>query len=98
MSLASDELLSKCLHGKTQNNNEFISNIIWNRYPKPFMLAKRRSMGVASAVISFNDGNGGILDAMKNYGLEVGDCCTDFCVQRDASSIKEMERKSCDSA
>ena len=42
MSLASDELLSKCLHGKTQNNNAFISNIIWNRYPKPFMLAKRR--------------------------------------------------------
>ena len=67
--------------------------------PKAVYVGKTTlSMGVASAVISFNDGNGGILDAMKNYGLEVGDCCTDFCVQRDASSIKEMERKSCDSA
>ena len=41
--------------------------------------------GVASAVISFNDGNSGILDAMKNYGLEVGDCCTNFYVQRDVA-------------
>ena len=65
---------------------------------EPLPKAVYVSKTTLSAVISFNDGNGGILDAMKNYGLEVGDCSTDFCVQRDASSIKEMELKSCDSA
>ena len=29
--LSSEELLKKCLHGKTQNNNETLNNIIWTR-------------------------------------------------------------------
>ena len=32
--LSSDELLSKCLDGKTQNQNESINGTIWNRIPK----------------------------------------------------------------
>ena len=31
MSLASAELLAKCLHGKTQNNNESLNGVIWKR-------------------------------------------------------------------
>ena len=34
MDLSNDELLKKCLHGKTQNNNESINNVIWKRCPK----------------------------------------------------------------
>ena len=33
MSLSYDELLAKCLHGKTQNN-ESINNILWKVCPK----------------------------------------------------------------
>ena len=52
--------------------------------------------GVAPAVISFNDGACGILYIMKEYGLEVGKYCSDFCVPRDTKRIKEMDRKSSD--
>ena len=34
MELLSDELLSKCLHGKTQNQNESFNATIWERLPK----------------------------------------------------------------
>ena len=59
MSLASDDLLAKCIHGK--NNNESVSNIIWKRCPKDVYVGKTTlSMGVASAVISFNNGTRGL--------------------------------------
>jgi hypothetical protein len=32
--LSSNELLSKCLDGETQNQNESINGMIWNRIPK----------------------------------------------------------------
>ena len=40
--LASDELLSKCLHGGTQNNNESFHHIIWNLCPKEVFVGRRR--------------------------------------------------------
>ena len=36
--LSSDDLLSKCLHGKTQNQNEAFNKIIWERVPKTNVL------------------------------------------------------------
>ena len=33
-SLSSDDLLSKCLHGLTQNANEALNKIIWQKFPK----------------------------------------------------------------
>ena len=32
--LSSDDLLVKCLNGKTQNQNESLNGMIWNRLPK----------------------------------------------------------------
>ena len=32
--LIEDELLEKCMHGKTQNANEALNTIIWSRVPK----------------------------------------------------------------
>ena len=54
------------------------------------------TMGVTSAVISFNDDACDILNIMKEYGLEVGKYCSDFCVSHDIKRIKEMDRKSSD--
>ena len=58
---------------RPQNNNESINNIIWNRCLKAVYVGKTTlsmgggggGRGVASAVISFNDGNCGILDVIK---------------------------------
>ena len=34
LDLSNETLLSKCLHGKTQNTNESINNIVWTKCPK----------------------------------------------------------------
>ena len=50
--LSSDDLLSKCLHGKTQNANEALNNIIWQKCPKNvFVKRDVLEVGVKSAVI-----------------------------------------------
>ena len=60
MKLSSDELLSKCLRGKTRNNNESLI-IIWKRCPKDICVGRTTlTMGATFAVISFNDGACGI--------------------------------------
>ena len=66
MKLSSDELLSKCLHAKTQNNNESLNGNIWKRCPTDIYVGRTTpTMGVAAAVISFNDGVCGISNIMK---------------------------------
>ena len=39
--LSNDDLLLKCVHGLTRNNNESINNVIWKRVPKTFMLDRK---------------------------------------------------------
>ncbi|GFW27354.1 uncharacterized protein TNCV_2832541 [Trichonephila clavipes] len=34
LELCTKELLTKCLHGKTQNSNECLNGVIWHRVPK----------------------------------------------------------------
>lgn len=38
--LADETLLRKCLHGKTQNNNECLNKMIWDRCSKEFFVEK----------------------------------------------------------
>ena len=53
--LSSNELLSKCLDGKTQNQNESINGMIWNRIPKNvFVKFDVLKLGVYEAVANFN--------------------------------------------
>ena len=55
--LANIELLKKCLHGRTQNPNESVNNVIWNRLPKTvFVGNKTLHFGAYEAIASFNDG------------------------------------------
>ena len=41
LALRSDDLLSRCLDGATQNPNEALNQIIWKKCPKTFLLLKR---------------------------------------------------------
>lgn len=53
--LRDDTLLSKCLHGKTQNVNESLNGIIWTRCPKRVYVTKKTlEICVSSAVLEFN--------------------------------------------
>ena len=99
MNLSSDELLAKCLHGKTQNNNESLNGIIWKRCPKDVYVGRTTlGMGIYSAIIDFNVGAKGLLKVMDEYGLVEGDFCAIFVASRDMNRIKEMNRKSSDCA
>ena len=55
--LSTDNLLRKCLHGKTQNQNEAFNGTIWNRIPKTrFVKFKVFELAVFDAVSHFNIG------------------------------------------
>ena len=55
--LSKDELLLKCLHGKTQNQNESFNAMIWDRVPKTRYVARLQlELGVYDAVANFNVG------------------------------------------
>ena len=68
--LQDDQLLSKCLHGKTQNLNDTLNAIIWSRVPKnTFVSRETVEIGIYSAVIHFHDGSKGILDFLTEFSL-----------------------------
>ena len=55
--LSSDTLLTKCLHGKTQNHNESFNGMVWNRIPKTTYLSYQQlEFGIYDAVANFNIG------------------------------------------
>ena len=55
--ISAPELLEKCLHGRTQNNNEALNSFIWKRLPKDiFVGAYLLEMGVCSSILNLNSG------------------------------------------
>uniref|UniRef100_A0A0B7BM13 Uncharacterized protein n=1 Tax=Arion vulgaris TaxID=1028688 RepID=A0A0B7BM13_9EUPU len=38
--LVDENLLRKCIHGKTQNTNECLNKLIWDRCPKEYFVEK----------------------------------------------------------
>ena len=71
--LAKDELLEKCLHGKTQNANESLNSLIWQRCPKTYF-AGRKSVEIAAAstIVHFNDGPLAIDNVLSRLGVSRG--------------------------
>lgn len=57
VSLSDDNLFNKCSHEKTRNINEPLNGFIWRRSPKDVLVGRvTLELGVASAIIAFNDG------------------------------------------
>ena len=50
-------------------------------------------MGVASAVISFNDRNCDILNVFSNAGMQAGYFTKMFCLKKYESRIQRMDKK-----
>ena len=66
VSLSDDNLLQKCLHGKTQNNNESLNGLIWKRCSKDVFVGRvTLELSITSAVIAFNDGLSGIIEVFN---------------------------------
>ena len=71
--LSKDDLLLKRVHGLTQNNNESTNKVIRKRVPKDIHVGwEALEMGVASAVINYNNGLNGLSDVYNELSMEVG--------------------------
>ena len=94
--LMEDELLEKCMHGKTQNANEALNAIIWSRVPKSTFVGRETiEMGTYSAVIHFNNGRNGILGILEYFGL-TGIVLHQIPKKLDISREKCMTKKATD--
>ena len=92
--LSAPELLEKCLHGKTQNNNEGLNSFIWKRLPKNIYVdAYLLEMGVCSSILNFNSGSYRMLQILKLLGLTPGFYTELFCDKKDTTRIIKMKRK-----
>ena len=85
--LSSEDLLRKCLHGNTQNNNEGLIAFIWKRLPKDIFVGRHvLQMAVCSAVLHFNSGAERMvwmmrmMDILKRLDLNVGNFTKQFCL------------------
>ena len=71
--LADSDLLCKCLHGQTRNNNESINNVIWKYCPKEVFVSRPAVSDAAHfAVAVFNDGNDAFVKLFEQLGLSGG--------------------------
>ena len=94
--LSKPVFLQKCLHGKTQNNNECLNGVVWKRLPKDvFVGGNTLELGNSSAVKNVNDGATGFANrVMKDLCLVDGQFTSKFCEKAYIDSVKECDRKS----
>ena len=97
ISLSDEELLKKCLHGKTENNNESLNGVIWKKCPKDVFVGRATlEIGVASAVINFNDDSSEVLNVLNSLKIEPGKITTELYGKRDSEHVTEIDLKSSD--
>lgn len=91
--LSDKSLLSKCTHGKTQNPNESLNNVIWARVPKTNFVGYRTlKIGVLDAVITFNDGSMGRAKVLKEMGITPGFNAIAGFHRADIFRVKKAEK------
>lgn len=78
--LSKDTLLSKCLHGRTQNANECYNAMIWERVPKStYVSLSLFRLGVFDAVANFNIGRKASVLVFEKLSMIPGRYCTKGC-------------------
>lgn len=92
--LAKPELLAKCLHGKTQNPNESLNGLIWDRCPK-VKFAGRETVEAATydAISYFNDGNLSKKLVLNKLGITAGYWCEGSLREMDAARIFQCDNR-----
>ena len=81
LDLVNPNELQKCLHGKTQNQNESYNGMIWSRAPKFRYCARDKlEFAVYESAANFNDGRQASLDILKELNIEPGYYTTAACI------------------
>ena len=69
--LSKDDLLSICLHGRTQNANEAFNPVVWEKCPKSVYAGRSTvELGVCAAVLCYNEGAEGVVNVLDNLGIK----------------------------
>lgn len=95
----SDDLLSRCVLGATQNQNESFNGLIWNRCSKTdFSSPASVQLAVYLAILTFNEGEFSLLPIIKELGgVEPSPYCQRLLAHADSSrlykSLRELEKK-----
>lgn len=91
--LSHPDLLKKCLHGSTQNANESLNHLIWNRLPKNiFVGLDTLVLGVHDAVLTFNEGNISKCHVLQKLGIKPGSNMVTVMKKIDLQRILQAEK------
>ena len=94
MRLSNDTLLSRCLLGITQNQNEAVNGVLWSRCPKTKFCGRTKLvMAVSETVCHFNTGAGYTLSLMETLDIEPSSNMLSALRREDSDRIKEAARK-----
>ncbi|GFU36054.1 uncharacterized protein TNCV_4191531 [Trichonephila clavipes] len=91
LELCTKELLTKCLHDKTQTSNECLNGVIWQEV---FVCFKTLKSGALDAVIQFNDGYKGCVEIFKKLNITPGYFTLKSYKHLDINRINDAERHS----
>ena len=92
--LSADVLLRKCLHGQTQNQNESLNCMIWERIPKTkYVWITQLEFGVYDAVANFNIGRKSTVDIYRRLGMVPGRYTKSLCNLQNRKRLYFAEYK-----
>lgn len=92
--LSATELLKKCLHGRTQNQNESVNNVIWTRIPKNvFVEIDTLHFGVYDAIATYNKGNIIKCNVLQRLDVMPGKYMVSAMMSIDNERKRDAERK-----
>ena len=87
-------MLAKCLDGKTQNQNESLNGMIWNRLRKSiFVSGNVLELGVYDAVAHFNMGSRAAVEILKQDGLVPGYYFEEGVCKSDKKCVKKADHQ-----
>ena len=98
--LSNPDLLQKCTHSMTQNVNECLDGLIWDRCPKTTYVEQETvSLATYLAVLKFNDGDISYLKISQDLNIKPGmftsqgaGKCDQFRIRLSAKKAKETEK------
>ena len=97
--LSDEDLLARCLHGGTQNQNEAINVLIWQRATKEthsgLVVVE---LAVFLVVSHFNDGAVSIISVLQELGIYPGQHCIMASQKLDHNRLRHSRRKSSERA
>ena len=97
--LSADELLVKCLDCKTQNQNESLNGMIWNRLPKQvFIQSDVLQLGVYDAISHFNLGACAAIKTLEQMEINAGEHCLAWSGSANKQRITKADIKSTEKA